>query len=199
MISNDGVRPVANLVLGLKVAKSEGQRPMLPTIRNMRPDDARAFLDVHHAAVRAIAARDYLSDVIEAWAPLPVTEAAVERVRANEDDEFRLIAEIDGQVAGIGALVIGSGELRACYVAPEAGRRGVGTALVKEIERVARERGLTFLKVDSSVTAEPFYALLGYEALEHGQHTLNSGQLMACVKMRKELGTRSRKVSGPLT
>lgn len=172
---------------------------MSPTIRNMRPDDARAFLEVHHAAVRAIAARDYPSDVIEAWAPLPVTEAAVERVRANEDDEYRLIAEIDGQVVGIGALVISSGELRACYVTPKVGRSGVGTALVREIERVARERGLTFLEVDSSITAEPFYTLLGYEAVEYGQHTLNSGQRMACVKMRKELGTRSRKVSGALT
>jgi hypothetical protein len=33
----------------------------------MRDDDARVFLDVHHAAVRHIAARDYPPEVIEAW------------------------------------------------------------------------------------------------------------------------------------
>lgn len=87
-------------------------------------------LEVHHAAVRTIAAQDYPADVVEAWAPLPVTDAAVKRVQANVDDEYRLVAEIDGQVAGIGALKVSSGELRASYVAPESGRKGVGTALV---------------------------------------------------------------------
>jgi putative acetyltransferase len=38
-------------------------------IREMRPGDARAFLGVHHAAVRRLANKDYTSEVIEAWAP----------------------------------------------------------------------------------------------------------------------------------
>jgi putative acetyltransferase len=159
-------------------------------IRSMRPGDARAFLEVHHAAVRATAARDYPSDVIEAWAPLPVTEVAIERVQTNRSNEYRLIAEIDDRIVGIGSLVVENAELRACYVSPEAGRKGVGSALVREMERVAKERGLTFLELDSSITAEPFYIMLGYEVRERGQHILGSGQPMACVKMRKELGSR---------
>jgi hypothetical protein len=93
-------------------------------VREMRAADARAFLEVHHAAVRGIAVADYPLTVIEAWAPLPVTEKAAEQVRANRENEYRLVAEIDGQVVGIGALVFESSELRACYVAPAAGRRG---------------------------------------------------------------------------
>jgi len=162
---------------------------MSPKIRKMRPHDARAFLEVHHAAVRGIAAKDYPSVVVEAWAQLPLTEDAVERAQANPDNEYRLVAEIDGRIVGIAALIIKSAELRACYVAPGASRMGVGSALVRKMERVAREHGLTFLELDSSTTAEPFYAALGYEVRQRGQHALGSGQLMACVKMRKELAS----------
>jgi hypothetical protein len=37
------------------------------------------------------------------------------------------------------------------------------------------------------VNAEPFYAALGYEAGERGDHILRSGLRMAAVKMRKVL------------
>ena len=158
-------------------------------IREMRSEDARAFLDVHHAAVRGIATKDYSPVVIEAWAPMLVTEDAVERVRANPDNEYRVIAEIEGRVVGIGAAVFAIAELRACYVTPDAGRKGVGSALVKEIECAAREQGVPRLELDSSLTAECFYGAAGYQIIEQGEHVLGNGQRMACVKMRKELGT----------
>jgi putative acetyltransferase len=103
--------------------ESLGQRPLV-VIREMRSEDARAFLDVHHAAVRGIAAKDYPLAVIEAWAPMPLTDDAIERGRANPDKEYRLIAEIEGRVVGIGAAVFEVAELRACYVAPDG--RGCG-------------------------------------------------------------------------
>jgi putative acetyltransferase len=168
---------------------NRSKRTPLLTIREMRPDDAQAFLEVHHAAVRAIATKDYPPSVIEAWAPLPLTEDAVERVRKNVEKEYRLIAEVDGKIVGIGALVLEKAELRACYVAPEASRKGVGSALVREIERIACKRGLHYLILDSSVTAERFYASLGYEVRDRGEHILDSGRSMACVKMHKEIGS----------
>ena len=93
------------------------QRPLV-VIREMRAEDARAFLDVHRAAVRGISAKDYPLAVIEAWAPMPLTDDAIERVRANPDKEYRLIAEIEGRVVGIGAAVFKIAELRACYITP---------------------------------------------------------------------------------
>jgi putative acetyltransferase len=151
----------------------------------MRSTDAHAFLEVHHAAGRGTAVVDYPIAVLEAWAPMPVTEEAAEQLRANRDNEYRLIAEIDGQVVGIGALMFESSELRACYVSPAVGRRGVGSALVHEIERAARERGLSVLELDSSITTEAFYRKQGHEAREGTEHILGNGQRIACVKMRK--------------
>ncbi len=153
-------------------------------IREMRPEDARAFLEVHHAAARGIAGKDYPSAVIEAWAPMPITDKHVEGILLNPDCEYRVVAEIDGLVVGIGAVVLDNAELRACYVAPIASRRGIGSLLVQEIERVSRAHGLRTLDLDATVTAEPFYAAHGYCVRERGEHVLR-GQRMACVKMRK--------------
>jgi len=101
-------------------------------VREMLNSDARACLEVHHAAVRGIAAKDYPTEVVEDWAPMPVTEKSIERFLINSDGELRLVAEIDGRIVGVGALVLANCEFRACYVAPEAARRGVGSALVRE-------------------------------------------------------------------
>ncbi|MGO4569852.1 GNAT family N-acetyltransferase [Rhizobium sp. 2YAF20] len=157
------------------------------TIRELRQTDARAFLEIHHAAVRGSAAHDYSAAVIEAWAPLPITDRSVQRVVSNPDGEHRLIAEIDGLAVGIGALVAKNSELRACYVHPVAGRKGVGSTLLLELERIAVASGLMSLSLDSSLTAEGFYRSRGYVALGYEQHLLSGGVPMACIKMRKVL------------
>ena len=156
-------------------------------VRAMRDEDARSFLEVHHAAVRGIAAKDYANEVIDDWAPLPITQENVSNVIRNPDNEIRVLAEVHGEVAGIGALVLEQNELRACYVVPGVSRSGVGSALVREIESIARGHGLTFLQLDSSITARSFYEALGYEVLSYGEHILGSGRSMACVKMEKRL------------
>jgi putative acetyltransferase len=156
------------------------------TVRQMQPEDARRFLEIHHAAVRGIAAKDYPTSVVEAWAR-PITDQVIERFLENSDGEVRLVAEIDGEPAGIGAIVVSNSELRACYVAPSAARLGVGSALVSEIERIAREHHLDHLQLESSITAEPFYSALGYQVESHGEHLLAPNVSMAAVKMRKRL------------
>jgi putative acetyltransferase len=166
------------------------ENAMPTTIREMRPKDARAFLEVHHAAAHGIAGQDYPSAVIEAWAPLPITDRHVERVLSNPDHEYRVIAEINGLIAGIGALVLKNAELCACYVAPNASRKGVGSLIMREIERAARQHGVKTLDLDATITAESFYESLGYSVRERGEHVLQGGQLMACVKMYKVLVSR---------
>jgi len=156
-------------------------------VRPARPEDARSFIEVRNAAVRGIAAKDYPPAVIDAWAQSPITTATIENFLANPDKETRLVAEVNSEISGIGSLVIDNNELRACYVRPNAARKGVGSAILREIERIALENGATILQMDSSVTAEPFYKAMGYEVLEYGEHVLYKGPRMACVRMRKVL------------
>jgi putative acetyltransferase len=160
---------------------------MTVVVRRLRPEETRALLEVHHAAVRGIAATDYPPEVVEAWAPMPVTDNVVADVLVNRDNEIRLAAVVEDEIVGIAAVIPQRCELRACYVTPRAARRGVGTMLVREMERTARQHHAAFLELDSSLTAEQFYLGLGYVVRERGTHALGSGQLMACIKMRKDL------------
>jgi putative acetyltransferase len=154
-------------------------------VREMRSADAPRFLEIHHAAIRGIAAKDYPPSVVEAWAR-PITEEVIERFLENRDHEIRLMAELNGQPVGIGAIVISNSELRACYVSPSAARRGVGSAIVAELERIAREHHLAHLQLESSTTAEPFYAALGYRVEGRREFFLAPGVSMAAVQMRKD-------------
>ena len=116
-----------------------------------------------------------------------ITDKAVAHALSNPDGEIRLGAILDGAVIGVGAVIPARRELRACYVRPEAARKGVGSAIVQAIEHVAHEHNAGFLELDSSLNAEPFYARMGYRVLERGTHILSSGCAMACVRMRKDL------------
>ena len=51
----------------------------------------------------------------------------------------------------------------------------------------AREQGMTYLEVESSLTAERFYSSNGYLIRERGEHVLWNGQRMASIKMRKTI------------
>jgi putative acetyltransferase len=155
-------------------------------VRPLRPGEIGVYLDIHARAVRGLAAGHYPPEVIDAWV-VPPTDANVRELARNEDGEIRLIAELAGEPVGIGALVPAESELRACYVVPEAARRGCGSALVREIERMARERGLERLTLAASLNAEAFYAALGYEVRERSEFVLHNGQPMAAVWMTKRL------------
>jgi len=91
---------------------------------------------------------------------------------------------------GIGGMVAENNELRACYVSPLVSRRGVGSALLLEIERAAREQGSPYLDADASLTAAPFYSSNGYLVRERGERVLHNGQRMACIRMRKTIASQ---------
>ena len=116
-----------------------------------------------------------------------MTDETVRDLMANAEHEIRLVAELDGKPVGIGALVLEESELRAVYVSPEAARRGCGSALVREIERIAKENALTHLKLSASLNAQEFYSTLGYEVHEQSEVVLRNGHRMAAVWMTKDL------------
>ena len=86
---------------------------------------------------------------------------------------------------GIGAIVVGCHELRACYVRPEFLRCGVGTAIVRDLERIALSEDLDHLQLHATTLAEPFYKAMGYRSLANVEHTTRGGLTMAAVSMKK--------------
>jgi GNAT superfamily N-acetyltransferase len=165
---------------------------MALVVRPLRGDEVDAYVAIVNAAIRGLATTHYDAGVIDGWA-LPPDPEAIEAVARNGDGEIRLAVELDGRLAGVGALVPHESELRACYVHPAAARRGCGAALVAALERLARAHRIRTLEVTASLNAEAFYARLGYRVRDRADIRLRNGVRMAAVFMEKRLD------EGPVT
>lgn len=79
------------------------------------------------------------------------------------DPHFYLcIASFEDKPVGVGMARV-SGEILLCYVQPESFRRGVGRALMHNLEGWLRIRGVQHVHLNSTRTAEAFYRHLGYQ------------------------------------
>ena len=160
-------------------------------VRPARKADGAAILTVHRRAIHEIACADYPQEILDAWGP-PILAADLPREGADFDRkmerrEIVLVAEINDVIAGFGQVVPSNCELRAVFVSPDFQRRGVGTSILRALERIATDNSVPYLQLDSSLTAAPFYSANGYAIVEKGTHTLRNGATMSCVKMRKDL------------
>jgi GNAT superfamily N-acetyltransferase len=92
------------------------------------------------------------------------------------------------RVLGFSSYRLVDGKHRtAVYVRGEVARMGIGTALFQAAEGAAREHGAEEIHVTASLAAVEFYKDRGFEDLAAGEHRLSSGDLMACVFMKKLL------------
>lgn len=82
--------------------------------------------------------------------------------------------------------------IRAFFVAPEAARRGVGRRLFDECVSAAAAAGFGSLELMATLPGVPFYAALGFEAVQQVNDTLPDGVALRFVRMRRELSARRR-------
>lgn len=134
------------------------------TIRPALEVDAGDISAVILRALRETNAKDYTAEII----------ARVER-SFSPDAVLQLLGKRTVLVAAVGNRIVGTASLdgsvvRTVFVAPDVQAQGIGTLLMAEIERIARERNVALLTVPSSVTAESFYARLGFRAVRDSHH-----------------------------
>ena len=77
--------------------------------------------------------------------------------------------------------------IRAFFVAPEAARQGVGRRLLDECVKAAAQAGYRSLELMSTLPGVPFYAALGFDAIEQVSDTLPDGVTLRFVRMRRML------------
>lgn len=133
-------------------------------IRQAHSDDAKAISRIIVAAVRESNGQDYPLSVIESV----VANFSPERVVELLKQRLAFVALLDEEIAGTGAL--DGNTVRSLFIAPQQQRKGIGQALMARIEKAALERGIEALLVPSSLTAESFYARLGYHVVREQLH-----------------------------
>lgn len=128
-------------------------------IRLAREDDAEGLSAVIRAALRETNAKDYPPAFIDRLT-VNFSAATVRDLMRKR----RVFVAVEGQQI-VGTASLEQNEVRTVFVAPRAQGQGVGRQLMAEVERAARSAGEAVLTVPSSVTAEGFYAKLGYAAV----------------------------------
>lgn len=158
-------------------------------IRYSTPDDAEGMVRAHYSAVHETAKDDYPKTILNLWSkPIDAHRIATYQAKMRTDKSVISFVAVDdfGHVLGYGELVPPE-TLGAIYVAASAGRRGVGSELLKTVEAKAQELGMHILTMESSLTAMPFYIRHGFLELERRTHPLADGLMMDCVYMEKKI------------
>ena len=151
-------------------------------LRPYLPDDLNTCIAVFRAAIADIASEDYSEDQCEAWA---ATADDAKAFATKLSGALTLIATLDGGVAGFVSLK-GADVIDMLYVAPEAARQGVASALVDAISRLAAARGAAKLTTDASDTAKPLFEKHGFIAERRNLVTLGD-EWLANTTMCKTL------------
>lgn len=133
-------------------------------IRRARRDDAEAISRIVIAALRESNARDYPAEVI-AQVEQSFSPAAVCALLANR---VVFVAACQGQLLATASL---DGDVvRTVFVAPAHQGAGIGKQLMDAIHAQAVRAGIKSLRVPSSITAQAFYARLGYQKIRDAFH-----------------------------
>lgn len=143
-------------------------------IRPYRDDDFTALCALFLRAVQETACHDYSPRQIAAWAQ--VDEA---RWRLKIRDSVVWVAVIDQHPVGFITAVDRYIDL--LFVAPEYGRRGIASALLKELFTRIPHGSLT---VAASITAKPCFERHGFRVVEK-QQVVVRGETLINYRMEK--------------
>lgn len=152
------------------------------TVRPATAADIAAMSAVLIASITELCGEDHHQrpEVLAGW----LRNKSEDGVRAmlESGPTTLYVAEIDGEVAGVGATTT-DGSIRLNYVAPHHRFQGVSRALMAHMEAALREAGFAFATLDSSTTAHRFYQEGGW--IDAGEP--QTGFTLVAYPMRKVL------------
>jgi putative acetyltransferase len=126
-------------------------------LRRATAADAKAILRVRVAAIQELASSHYPKAEIESWC----AARTVDSYDAEIEQKVVLVYERDSKLVAIGQLNPITASIEAIYVHPSCARQGVGQRLLRALEAVAAERGISELTLEASLNAVAFYQQAG--------------------------------------
>jgi predicted N-acetyltransferase YhbS len=125
-------------------------------IRRATAVDAEGISRVVTRALRETNAKDYAPHIIDRL----VANFSPERVAVQIANRLTYVALADGAIVGTASL--SDSVIKTVSMDPDHQGKGIGAKLMDVVERAARDRGIATLSVPSSITAQGFYARLGF-------------------------------------
>lgn len=133
-------------------------------IRNAMDTDAPAISQTIINALRQSNAQDYSPEIIDQVAQNFSPPAILQLLAQRQI----LVATVDNHIVATASL--DQDVVRSVFVDPSYQGKGLGRHLMARIQSIAINAGLKLLRVPSSITAEGFYASLGFEKVRDEFH-----------------------------
>ena len=133
-------------------------------VRPATSNDAAAISRVVLAALRESNSQDYPADVIAQVGQSFTPEAITAQLHKRKVFVALLCEDIIGTASLDGDVV------RSVFVDPVHQKGGIGRHLMDVIHATAAHAGVKSVLVPSSITAETFYAALGYQKIREAFH-----------------------------
>ena len=135
--------------------------------------DAPAISRTIIKTLRESNAQDYSSKIIDqvtqSFSPQAILHLLTQRQV--------LVATIDSHIVATASL--DQDVIRSVFVDPSYQGKGIGRGLMEGIQSIAINAGLNLLRVPSSITAEGFYASLGFKKIRDAFHESERTIIMA--------------------
>lgn len=151
-------------------------------IRRYQDADAEAISRLYYNTIHTINAMDYSKEQRDAWAP----SSSVQDYTGWQEK----LKKTKPFVALIGETIVGfaefepNGHIDCFYVHHEYQGHGVGTALMNEIDKEAKENSLARIYAEVSITAKPFFETKGFKVVKQQTVTLRGADLVNFVMER---------------
>ncbi|MDX1561623.1 MAG: GNAT family N-acetyltransferase [Gammaproteobacteria bacterium] len=151
-------------------------------VRDLEAGEEPILWDLFYTTIRTINTRDYTEAQVRAWAPDGFDPALWAK---KMDSIAPFVAEAGSEIVGYSDLQP-DGLIDHFFVHHRWQRRGVGRALMTEIERRAAERGIGRLYTHASITARPFFEAFGFVVVDEDPLELD-GERLTNFLLQREL------------
>ena len=153
------------------------------SIREYLPEDVQELANLYFNTIHRVNIKDYTEEQINVWAPKSSLEIEGWSKKFSRTKPF---------VAVVGRTLVGfaefepNGHIDCFYCHHEWICKGVGTALMQEIFRKAKEYKLYCIFSEVSITAKSFFEKWGFKVLSK-QTLVREGVEITNYKMEKQL------------
>ncbi len=154
-------------------------------IRTAVAADVDGIMTTHLSAISRICSTAYRQPEIDAWL---AGGGNTDRYSQGIAEGRFVVALREETLVGFSDFDLAKGEVGGMFVAPSYVRRGIGRALLHEVEARAALQGVKRLHLQATLNAIAFYRSQGFILDEMSSFRLRSGVCLPCATMHKDLG-----------
>jgi SAM-dependent methyltransferase/heme-degrading monooxygenase HmoA/ribosomal protein S18 acetylase RimI-like enzyme len=130
-------------------------------IRKYQVSDADDLAKIYYNTIHKICSKDYTGEQLNAWAPSDLVEnysGWKEKLAKIKP----LIAVVDNKIVGF-AEFEDNGHIDCFYIHHQFQGKKIGSKLIEEIEKIAKQKNLPRIYAEVSITAKPFFENKGFK------------------------------------